>query len=67
MSTFEPEWPGLPSEDEISEYLATAGCDLGHPYDPFPATTKPKRPSWRGGPDIGPDAERTYLDEQDDQ
>lgn len=66
MSTFEPEWPGLPSEDDISAYLTTAGCDLGHPYDTFPAQDRP-RPDWRGGPHIGPNAERDYLDEQDDQ
>ncbi|MCK2219756.1 hypothetical protein MF672_039065 [Actinomadura sp. ATCC 31491] len=65
MSTFEPEWPGLPSEDEISEYLATAGCD--DPYDPFPTSRRPRRPSWRGGPRLSHAEERDYLDEQDDQ
>ena len=65
MSTFEPELPGLPSEDEISEYLAFAsGTDHAHPYDPFPAQTRP-RPTWRGGPPIGLEAELGYLDEQD--
>lgn len=67
MSTFEPEFPGLPSEDEISEFLAFAGGDgHTHPYDAFPATARP-RPTWRGGPPIGPDAEREYFDQQDDQ
>ncbi|MEV4287412.1 hypothetical protein AB0K40_18050 [Nonomuraea bangladeshensis] len=71
MSTFTPEWDGLPSEDDISAYLSTLGddgpgtADRRHPYEPLPASDRP-RPSWRDGPPIGPDAERAYLDEQDD-
>ncbi|MER7500493.1 hypothetical protein AB0L05_27925 [Nonomuraea pusilla] len=61
-------FPELPSEDEISEYLAFAGGhDREHPYDPFPAQDRPRRPSWRGGPPIGIEAELQYLREQDDQ
>lgn len=67
MSTFEPEWPGLPTEDQISEYLANAGCDdLAHPYDTVPARPKRRIP-WRGGPPLDPNSERAYFDEQDDQ
>lgn len=62
MSTFEPEFPELPSEDAISAFLAAAGCDLD---DPFPATRP--RPDWRGGPPIGPDADREFFDSQDDR
>lgn len=61
MSTFEPEFDGVPSEDEISEFLAGLGDDgpvnaRRRPYDTFPASTRP-RPDWRGG----------SLPEQDDQ
>ncbi|MEV4174033.1 hypothetical protein [Nonomuraea sp. NPDC049709] len=66
MSTFTPEFEGLPSEDDISEYLATVSDRHDHPYDPFPAQARP-RPAWRGGPPIGPNAERDHLEEQDAQ
>lgn len=68
MSTFYPEYEGLPSEDDISAFLAYAGGDdgLAHPYDDFPATNRP-RPNWRGGPPLTHADERGYLDEQDDQ
>lgn len=56
MSTFEPEWPGLPTEDQISEYLANAGCD-DLAQRPIP---------WRGGPPLDPETELQYRREQDD-
>lgn len=76
MSSFTPEWDGLPSEDEISEYLAFAGCDLdddltpertpkagAHPYT-APATGPVP---WRGGPPLDHETELQYLREQDDE
>ncbi|GAA3172900.1 hypothetical protein [Nonomuraea roseoviolacea] len=65
MSTFTP-FNGLPSEDEISEYLASLGDPHQHPYDAFPAQARP-RPTWRGGPRLSRADERAYRDEQDDQ
>ncbi|MFI6793621.1 hypothetical protein ACIBG4_40455 [Nonomuraea sp. NPDC050383] len=66
MSTFTPEFDGLPSEDEISGYLASLADPHEHPYDAFPAQARP-RPTWRGGPPLSHADERAYRDEQDDQ
>jgi hypothetical protein len=60
-----PDWPGLPSEDDITTYLAD--INPGHAgRHPYPAERR-TRPTWRGGPDIGHDADRDYFYEQDDQ
>ncbi|NUW45594.1 hypothetical protein [Nonomuraea rhodomycinica] len=66
MSTFTPEYEGLPSEDEISEYLASLGDPHEHPYDAFPAQARP-RPTWRGGPRLDHEAELGYEDERRDR
>lgn len=78
MGFFTRDRDDLPSEDEISEYLAFAGCDLdddepapattrragGHPYGhPATGTT----PTWRGGPPLDHETELAYLREQDDR
>lgn len=78
MSSFTPEWDGLPSEDEISEFLAFAGCDLEDEPDPEPrapragahpyaAPATGPTPSWRGGPPLDHETELAYRREQDDQ
>lgn len=55
-------FPDLPSDDEISDYLACISGDTRtHPY-PLPA-----RPSWRGGPPLDHADELAYRAEQDDQ
>lgn len=66
MGLFRRDRDDLPTEDEISEYLATVGTEHEHPYNPFPAQARP-RPTWRGGPPLDHAEHRAYLDEQDDQ
>lgn len=66
MGLFRRDPKDWPTEDDISDYLATVTDHHEHPYDPFPAQTRP-RPTWRGGPPLDHADERAYLDEQDDQ